>query len=84
MGFNQRKLVVNAFFSAQFNYWSLAWMCHNRTYNNKINRLHERCLRLIYDDKCSSFKVSIRHKNMYALAIEMLKVYTKTSPGIMQ
>ena len=30
-------------------------MCHSRTCNNKINRLHERCLRLIYD-KNSSFE----------------------------
>ena len=67
-------------------------MCHNRTYNNKINGLHERCLRLIYNDKCSSFEellikdksVSIHHKKIHALAIEMFKVYTKTSPEIMQ
>ena len=43
-------------------------------------------------DKCSSFEellimdkyVSIHHKNIYALAIEMFKVLTKTSPKIMQ
>ena len=60
--------------------------------NNKKNRLHERCLHLIYDDKCSSFEellvkvkpVSIHHKNINALGIDMLKVYTKTSPEIMQ
>ena len=67
-------------------------MCHNRTYNNKINRLHERCLRLIYNDKQSSFEellikdnsVSVHHKNLQALAVEMFKVYYKTSPEIMQ
>ena len=77
---------------AQFNYCPLIWMCHNRTYNNKINRLHERCLRLIYNDKQLSFEdllekpnsVSIHHKNLQALAIEMFKVHTKTSPEIMQ
>ena len=67
-------------------------MCHNRTYNNKINRLHERCLRLIYNDKCLSFEellvndksVPIHHKNIHVLAIKMFKGYTKNSPGIMQ
>ena len=67
-------------------------MCHDRTYNSKINRLHERCLRLICNNKCSFFKellvkdnfVSIHHKNTHTLAIEMFKVYTKTSPEIMQ
>ena len=92
MDLNKKRLAVNAFSIAQFNYCPLIWMCHNRTYNNKINRLHERCLRLIYNDKRSSFEdllekdnsVSINHKNLQALAIEMFKVYTKTSPEIMQ
>ena len=67
-------------------------MCHNRTYNNKLNRLHERCLQLIYCDKRSFFEdllekdnsVSIHHKNLQALAIEIFKVHTKTSLEIMQ
>ena len=42
MDFNKRKLGVNAFFSSQFNYYLLIWMCHNRAHNNKINRLNER------------------------------------------
>ena len=77
---------------ARFNYCPLIWMCHNRTYKNKINRLHERCLRLIYNDKRSSFEnllekdnfVSIHHKNIQALSIEVFKIHTKTSPEIMQ
>ena len=92
MDFNKKRLAVNAFFMAQFNYCPLIWMCHNRTYNNKINRLHERCLRLIYNDKRSSFEdllekdncVSKHHKNLQALAIEMFKIHTKTSPEIMK
>ena len=92
MDLNKKRLAANAFFMAQFNYCPLIWMRHNRTYNNKINRLHERCLRLIYNDKRSSLEdllekdnsVSIHHKNLQALAIEMFKIYTKTSPEIMQ
>ena len=30
-------------------------MCNSRTNNNKINRLHERCLQIVYNDKQSSF-----------------------------
>ena len=56
MDFAKRRLLVNAFFYSQFNYCQLVWMCHNRTSNSKINRLHERCLCLIYNDKKSSFK----------------------------
>ena len=92
MNLNKTRLAVNAFFMAQLNHCPLIWVCHNRTYNNKINRLHERCLRLIYNDKRSSFEdllekgnsVSIHHQNLQALAIEMFKVHTKASPEIMQ
>ena len=41
---------------SQFNYCQLVWVCHNCTENSKINRLHERCLRLIYNDKKLSFE----------------------------
>ena len=57
-------------------------MCHNRTNNRKINRLHERHLRIIYNDKQSSFikllekdnSVSIHQRKLQILAVEMFKV----------
>ena len=66
---------------SRFNYCPLIWMCHNRTKNDKINRIHERCLRLKYNDKKSYFEnlldkdksVSIHHKSLRSLAIEMYK-----------
>ena len=63
-------------------------MCHNRTKNNKINRLHERCLRLTYNDKKSSFKelleiVSSHSRNLGALATEIYKTCHGISPTIM-
>ena len=65
-------------------------MCHSRTTNNKINNLHERCLRVIYSDKISSFKellerdgpVLIHNRNLQTLASEMLKVYNNIAPPI--
>ena len=57
MDLSKRRMVMNAFFSSQFSYFPLIWMCHIRTANRKINRLHERCLRIIYNDKQSSFKM---------------------------
>ena len=65
-------------------------MNHNRGLNNKVNRLHERCLRIIYNDKCSNFEellnkdnsVSIHHHNIQALAIELYKVVNDISPEV--
>ena len=73
---------MKPFFNSQFNYFPLIWMCHNRENNNKINRPHERCLRIIYNDKRSSFNallekdgsVSIHERNIKILATEMFKV----------
>ena len=33
----------------------LVWMLHNRTLNNKINRIHERVLRVVYQNKTLTF-----------------------------
>ena len=41
----KRRILLNAFFKSQFNYCPAIWMFPSCTLNNKINRLHERCLR---------------------------------------
>ena len=66
-------------------------MCHSRANNSKINRLHERCLRIIYSDKQSSFEallekdgsVSIHNRNIQILATEMFKIKNDMFPEIM-
>ena len=55
MGTAKKRILMNAFFAWQFSYCPLVWMCHSRTNNNKINRLHKGCLRIVYNDKQSSF-----------------------------
>ena len=90
MNISRRKILMNAFFKSQFNYCPLIWMCYNRSLNHKINRLHERCLRIIYSDKKSSFdelldkdeSVSIHHQNIQKLGIEMFKVLNGENPQI--
>ena len=51
------RVIMKAFIMSQFSYSPLVWMCHSRTLNNKINKLHERALRrLVYDDRQSTFE----------------------------
>ena len=56
---------MNAFLNSQFSYCPLVWICHSRTNNRKINRIHERCLRIIYNDKQSPFS-ELLEKNGFA------------------
>ena len=55
VGLSQKKILFNTLFQSQFSYCPLVWLCHSKILNNKINRLHKRCLRLMYDDKHSIF-----------------------------
>ena len=57
-------------------------MCCNRSLNTKINRLHERCLRIVYNDKKSNFNVSIHHQDLQKLEVEIFKVFKGLSPEI--
>ena len=46
---------MNDFFNDQFSYCPLTWMFNNRKLNNKINKLHEKCLRTIYNNNTSTY-----------------------------
>ena len=49
------RMILKAFVSSQFAYCPLIWMFHSRQINHKINKLHERTLRIVYNDHFSSF-----------------------------
>ena len=90
MNLQKRKVLMNAFFNAQFSYSPLIWMLHSHQNYNKIKHSHERCLRLIQNDKLSSYEerlekdgsVSIHHKNIQRLVFEIFKIKHKQSPEI--
>ena len=58
-------------------------MCYSRLMNNKTNRLHERCLKVIYDDKTSSFadllakdgSVTIHARKLQVLGTEIINLH---------
>ena len=53
MDLNKRMNLMKAFITSQFSYCPLIWMFHSRNLNNKINRIHERALRLVYQNNLS-------------------------------
>ena len=72
-------ILMNAFFISKFSYRPFVWMCQNRTHNKKINRLHELCLKIIYNDKLPSFQNLL---DLQPLFIEMYKVSKHIKPKI--
>ena len=79
MPLEKRRVVIKTFIESQFSYCPLIWMFHSRIMNNKINRLHERALRIFYSYFKSSFQgilmkdnsFSIHEKNIRNLPIEI-------------
>ena len=57
------RILMNTFVKSQFNYCPLIWMFHNRTLNNKINKLHERPLRIVYRDENLTFQDLLEKDN---------------------
>ena len=92
MNMQRRIIIMKSFVTSQFGYCPLIWMFHSRRLNNKINSIHERALRITYQDHISTFQellnkgnsVSIHHRNSQALATEMFKIHRGLSPDILR
>ena len=52
---NKTKIIMEAFIENEFNCCRLVWMFHNKILNKKINKLHERTLRIVSRDEASTF-----------------------------
>ena len=88
----QRRMIMKAFVNSQFGYCPLVWMSHSRQLNNRINKIQERTLRIVYEDSTSTFEdllnkdgsVTIHDRNIQLLATELFKVINGSSPEIMK
>ena len=87
----KRKMIMKAFINSQFSYCPLVWMFHSRKLNNKINKIHERALKIVYGDTNATFEqllirdgsVTIHERNLQILGIELYKVVNGYSPKIL-
>ena len=88
----RNKLVFNAVIKSHFSYCPLIWMYSSQRSNNLINRIPERSPKTLYNDKSSKFQellqrngsVSIHHKNIQTLTMEVFKVVNNICPPIMK
>ena len=86
----KRRMLSNALFLSQLSYCLLVWIFQSDAKINKINRLQERCLRIIYSDKKSTFielleknnYVSIHKRNLRLLVIEISKFKRGLGPTL--
>ena len=88
MSLNKPRILMISFIISQFNYFPLIWMIHKRGLNHKIYHIHERALRIVYDDYSSSFEdllnedksATIHQCNLQKLPIEIFKVKIGIAP----
>ena len=67
-------------------------MFYSRQTNQKINKLHERALKIVYKDNFSLIEerfsegnsVTVHQRNLQILATEMYKILNSLSPDITQ
>ena len=89
---DQLKRIMKTFILSQFNYCPLVWMSCDRTLNNKINRIHERALRIAYKDMTSDYDtmllrdnaVRIHIRNLQLLMTEVYKTKWELNPSFMK
>ena len=91
MDLNKRRSIMKAFITSQFSYCPLIWMFHSRNLNNKINRIHDRALRLVYQNNLSFSElldldnsVTVHQKNLQVLVTEIYEVKNGIAPEIMK
>ena len=86
----KRKLLIHSFFTSQFNYYRLLGSVIAVEMSNNNIQLRERCFRIDYSDKTSSFEkllekdgtVTILTRNLQTLASDMFKVYKTLPPAV--
>ena len=82
---------MKVFIASEFGYCPLVWMSHSRKLNVRVNQLHERALRIVYQDYSSSFtdlfekdnSTTIHNRNIELLATGLFKVKNGLSSPFM-
>ena len=92
MNVEKSRIMMNTFVMSQFSYCTLIWRFHDRSVNKKMNKIHERALRIAYKDICTSFKdllkkaelVPIHQRNLKLLVTEIFKTHINLNLSFMK
>ena len=91
MSLKCQRVLMKSFIESQFTYCPLVWMCCDKTSDNHINHLYKCSLRIVYNDKVSTFEklvekddsVTIHVRNLRILATELYKTKENLAAPIM-
>ena len=92
MNIHKRRMAMKAFIASEYGCCPSVWMFHSRKLNSRVNKLHERALRIEYRDYASSFTeilekgnlTTIHNRNIQLLADDLFKVKNGLSPPFMK
>ena len=63
----KRRINFKSFIESQFKCCHLTWIFYRRRSNNKINRLHERSLKIVNNDYESTYEELLSHNNCFSI-----------------
>ena len=92
MGEREKKIIINSFILCHFNYCPLMWMLCSKGSLDKLEKINERALRLVYSDYASSYEVLLAKSNettihvqtIRLLAFEIYKTLNNMNPSFMK
>ena len=70
------RLVMSSYVTSQFNYCPLVWMIHNRKLNQKISKIQERALGIVYSDHNTSFSELLKIDKSVTIHKKKLAIFT--------
>ena len=71
--FESKKVLVNSFIFSNFNYCPLVWHITSSISEKKIEKIHERSLRFLYEDFNSSYDQLLERSGKTTMVISRLK-----------
>ncbi len=88
----EKRVLVNSFILCHFNYCPLIWLFCSKKSKNKIEKINERALRIIYADYSLNYNEILKkdkdttiHVNMIrTLALEVYKTLNRLNPSFMR
>ena len=92
MGKKEKEVIINSFIYSNFNYCPLVWHFCSKRALNKIEKIQERCLRLVLNDYTSNYEellqksgnTTMEIRRLRTLAIEIFKTLNNINPSFMK